>query len=311
MIANARMYSVSPQAGAAWRTLLMRVAQRAGVELAYVEHDAPAPIRALWERDDCACVLMCGYPFATAPVRYRLLAAPVPDLPRYGGLPRYFSEFIVRADSPCASLAQTFGTRLACMLPESNSGYNAPRRYLMEFGLVDGALYLPTEAATPTPQDVIDAVIAGRAEVGVVDSYVLDLLRLHAPGRIAALRTLAVTQSSPIPPLVASPGIDEEIAARLRGALLDAHRDPDCAEALATLRLARFAAVEPGDYRRLVRWAREADHAGVALTAATPVAQGLSSPLSQPSSRPSSQPLSEPLSEPLSKPLPHPSDPLA
>ncbi len=280
MIANARMYSVSPQAGQAWRTLLMRVAQRAGVELDYVEHDAPAPIRALWERDDCACVLMCGYPFAAAPVRYRLLAAPVPDLPRYGGLPRYFSEFIVRADSSCTSLAQTFGTRLACMLPESNSGYNAPRRYLMEFGLVDGALYLPTADATPTPQDVIDAVIAGKAEVGVVDSYVLDLLRLHAPERIAALRTLAVTQSSPIPPLVASPGIGEDIAVRLREALLDAHRDPGCAEALDMLRLSRFAAVEPGDYRRLVRWAREADQVGVALTAATPVAQGLSQPSS-------------------------------
>lgn len=307
MIANARMYSVSPLASDAWRTLLMRVSQRAGVALDYVEHDAPAPIRALWERDDCACVLMCGYPFAMAPVPYRLLAAPVPDLPRYGGLPRYFSEFIVRADASRTSLAQTFGTRLACMLPESNSGYNAPRRYLMEFGLVDGALYLPTEDATPTPQDVIDAVIAGRAEVGVVDSYVLDLLRLHAPERIAALRTLAVTQPSPIPPLVASPGIDEGVVARLREALLDAHRDPDCADALATLRLSHFAAMEPGDYRRLVRWAREADRAGVALTAATPVAQGVLQSLPEPMSLPSSQAFSGPFSTPFSDP----SDPLA
>lgn len=272
MIANARMYSVSEQAADAWRTLLMRVAQRAGVALDYVEHEPPAPIRSLWERDDCACVLMCGYPFATAPVRYRLLAAPVPNLARYGGLPRYFSEFIVRADASCTSLAQTFGTRLACMLPESNSGYNAPRRYLMEFGLVDGALYLPTEEATPTPQDVIEAVIAGTAEVGVVDSYVLDLLRLHAPERMGELRTLAVTHGAPIPPMVASAGIDEGVAERLRVALLRVHCDPDCAEAFATLRLSRFAAVVPGDYDRLVRWANEADRAGIALTASHPVA---------------------------------------
>lgn len=303
MIANARMYSVSPQAAKAWRALLMRVAQRAGVALDYVEHDAPAPIRALWDRGDCACVLMCGYPFAASPVGYRLLAAPVPDLPRYGGLPRYFSEFIVRADTSRTSLAQTFGTRLACMLPESNSGYNAPRRYLMEFGLVEGALYLPTDDATPTPQDVIDAVIAGRAEVGVVDSYVLDLLRLHAPERIAAVRTLAVTQSSPIPPLVASPGIGEDIAARLREALLHAHRDPECGEALAVLRLSRFAEMVPDDYRRLVRWAHEADRAGVALTAATPVVQGVLPFL------PESVPAS--LSEPSLESLRHPSDPLA
>lgn len=45
MIANARMYSVSAPVEQAWRALLVHVADRAGVDLPYVEHPAPAPDR--------------------------------------------------------------------------------------------------------------------------------------------------------------------------------------------------------------------------------------------------------------------------
>ncbi len=117
--------------------------------------------------------------------------------------PIYFSEFIVHADSSAQTLAQTFGGRLACMLPESNSGYNAPRHFLMRQAPAGSrTLYRPTARPTPTPLATIDAVIGGEAEVGVVDSYVLDLLRSYTPERMAELKTLAHTPAAPIPPLV-------------------------------------------------------------------------------------------------------------
>jgi ABC-type phosphate/phosphonate transport system substrate-binding protein len=267
MIGNARMYSVTAPVAQAWRALLALVAERAGVALPYVEHAAPAPISALWARPDCGCVFMCGYPYASAPLMPHLLAAPVPALARYGGRPVYFSEFIVRADAPVHALAQTFGGRLACMLSESNSGYNAPRHYLMRLAPAGKhALYRPAAWLTPTPRAVIDAVIAGHAEVGVVDSYVLDLLRCHEPALAAQLKTLDVTPAAPIPPLVASAQIDPRQAARVRAALLALHEDAAGAAVLAPLELARFAAVRPADYAGLPALAREADQAGFALT---------------------------------------------
>lgn len=267
MIANARMYAVTPQAEAAWRALLARVSERAGVALPYVEHPAPAQVNALWARPDCGCVFMCGYPFASAPVTPRLLAAPVPSHPRYHGRPVYFSEFIVRADAPVQSLAQTFGGRLACMLPESNSGYNAPRHYLM--GLAPPgtqALYQPAAIATPTPREVIDAVLAGAAQVGVIDSYVMDLLRRYDPWLAAQLKTLALTPPAPIPVLVASAGADPQQCLRVRNALLAMHQDAAGTALLAALGLACFVAAEPADYACLPAMANEADRAGFALT---------------------------------------------
>lgn len=266
MISNARMYAVTEPVAKAWQALFGRVAELAGVELAYVEHPAPALISALWDRPDCGCVFMCGYPYASAAEPRRLIAAPVPAAARYQGRPIYFSEFIVRADSPAQTLSQTFGGRLACMLPESNSGYNAPRHFLMLQAPSARALYRPAARPTPTPQETIEAVIDGDAEVGVVDSYVLDLLRQHEPKLATRLRTLAQTPAAPIPPLVASAGADAEQCDRIRSALLALHRDNHGAALLATLGLVRFDAVQPGDFAGLVSLARESDRVGFSLT---------------------------------------------
>ncbi|EHP43840.1 ABC transporter permease [Cupriavidus basilensis OR16] len=269
MIANARMYAVAAPVGQVWRALLTYVGERAGVAWAYVEHAAPAPLSALWARPDCGCVFMCGFPFVSAGSRHRLLAAPVPSLPRYADRPAYFTEFIVRDDAAFTTLEAAFGGRLACMLPESNSGYNAPRHYLMAKAAASaGTLFRPTAAPTPTPRQVIDAVIRGEAEVGVVDSYVLDLLRMHAPALMAQVRTVAVTPASPIPPLVASPLTDDDTVVRVRAVLLDLHLDPACTGWLAQLRLARFAQVSAQDYDVLACYASEADQAGFTLTGA-------------------------------------------
>jgi ABC-type phosphate/phosphonate transport system substrate-binding protein len=271
MIANARMYDVSEPVALAWRALLARLAERSGLALSYVEHAPPTPISALWARPDCGCVFMCGFPYVTSARRPHLLAAPVPSLPRYGDRPVYFTEFIVRTDANVHSLAQTFGSRLACMLRESNSGHNAPRHYLLKHAAAGArALYRSTTSPTPTPLEVIDAVISAQAEVGVVDSYVLDLLRLHSPARLAQLKTVAVTPASPIPPLVASGEISGDTVARVRAALLELHRDADAAVQMATLALARFAPVEESDYAVLAGYADRADAAGFALTGDIP-----------------------------------------
>ena len=83
LIANARMYSPTPHAGAAWRALFEIVADRAGVALAAIEHPFPAPLEALWERDDLGAAFMCGWPYARSFRRHRLVAAPIAAPPRY------------------------------------------------------------------------------------------------------------------------------------------------------------------------------------------------------------------------------------
>src|SRR5262245_55943009 len=109
LVANARMYAVTPAVKAAWQELFAYLARAAGVPLDYIDHAAPAPLEALWARDDLGAAFMCGFPFALAATPPTLLAAPVPSPARYGDAPRYCTDLVVRANSRFATFADTYG----------------------------------------------------------------------------------------------------------------------------------------------------------------------------------------------------------
>jgi ABC-type phosphate/phosphonate transport system substrate-binding protein len=224
VIANARMYAVTPGATAAWRRLFEAVGRRSGVNLAYVEHAAPAPLEQLWARGDLGAVFMCGWPFACHPApRPCLVAAPVPAPARYGGRPVYMTDLVVRADRGFARLEDTFGGRLAWTVGHSQSGFNALRHFLAPWRRRRGApLFATTVGPLVTPRRVIDAIVSGEADIGPLDAYWHDLLKRHEPATAAQLRVIATTDPAPIPPLVASPDLDPESLARLRAAFLGA-----------------------------------------------------------------------------------------
>ena len=155
-----------------------------------IDHAPPAPISELWQRPDKAAVFMCGLPWSLATPRPTLVAAPRPSPAAYGGRACYWTDLVVRADSPFQSLEQTFGHRLALTTPESQSGYAAPLYALMAHG---GAKPLYREIIEPrfTPMGALTAVIENKAEVAPLNSYALALLtnmRRRLPRRPASSR---------------------------------------------------------------------------------------------------------------------------
>ncbi|MGO8917255.1 MAG: phosphate/phosphite/phosphonate ABC transporter substrate-binding protein [Stellaceae bacterium] len=243
MIANARMYAVTPAVGALWRRLLDGIAARAGMDVEVIEHAPPAPIADLWRRPDKAAVFMCGLPYGLADPRPVLVAAPVPSPSAYGDRPIYWSSLVVRADSRFRTVEDTFGERLALTTPDSQSGYAAALRYFAKFART-GPLYREVVAPVITPRGALMAVISGAAEVAPIDSYALDLLARHATELTAQVRVIARTVQTPIPPLVASHG---EVAP-LAAAFLAAHEDAALRPIMADLLLTRFVRPEAADY---------------------------------------------------------------
>jgi ABC-type phosphate/phosphonate transport system substrate-binding protein len=246
MIANARMYSVSLEAAALWRGLLAAVIAHAGLDIELLEHTEPAPIKELWQRPDKAAVFMCGLPFSLSHPRPELIAAPVPAPPDFHGLPQYWSEMVVRDDSAFRSIEDTFGTRIALTVPDSQSGCLAALHYLMT-----AADRFPPygEVITPrvTPLGAMSAVIDGAAEVAPIDSYAYCLLQKYRPDLTSRLRVIARTVPTPIPPLVAS-GRGFET---LQAAFLEAHRIASIAPLMAALLLERFVRPDPRSYDAL------------------------------------------------------------
>jgi hypothetical protein len=246
MIANARMYSVSPEAAGLWRRLLAAVIEHAGLDVTLLEHTAPAPINELWQRPDKAAVFMCGLPFSRSDPRPELVAAPVPSPPDFGGLPQYWSEMVVRKDSGLQTIQDTFGGRIALTVPDSQSGCLAALYYLMTAG---DRFPLYGEVITPrvTPLGAMSAVIEGAADVAPIDSYAFCLLQKYRRNLTSQLRSVGRTAPTPIPPLVSSSaGIE-----RLQAAFLAAHRIAALAPLMAGLMLDRFVRPDPASYDAL------------------------------------------------------------
>lgn len=263
MIANARMYSVNAATAAAWRALLKWVFARVGVACEVVDYPPPQPLSDLWARPDLGCAFMCGYPYAWTRPRSTLLAAPVPDDERCGGEPIYWSDIVVRADASLLALEDLVDRRFAFTTPDSQSGYQAPRELLAPLAKERGGrLFAATVGPLVTPRRVVEAVMAGDADAGPLDSYAHRLLRNTEPGLVAGLRVIAATALAPIPPLVASPAVAPSDAARLTEALLSVHESAKLAPVRAALSLARFERVQAERYDELLRRAGAADAQG-------------------------------------------------
>ncbi len=246
MIANARMYSVSPEAAALWRRLLTALIERSGLDVELLEHAEPLPISELWRRGDMAAVFMCGLPYSLSHPRAELIAAPVPAPPEFLGLPQYWSEMVVRKDSTLQTLNDSFGGRIALTVPDSQSGCVAALNYLMSAG---DRFPLYEEVISPqiTPLGAVSAVVDGAADIAPVDSYAYRLMQRYRPDLTSRLRSVARTASTPIPPLVASaPGLD-----RLQAAFLEAHQVAEIAPLMRALLLERFVRPDPDSYDAL------------------------------------------------------------
>ena len=263
MIASARMYSWSASAAAAWHRLLGWVAKTAGVDVTLLDQSDPSSLDELWARDDMGCVFMCGYPWAMRRDRPALLASPVPAPPRYGGQAVYVTDFIVRADGPHRTLADTFGGAIAYSTEHSHSAYNAPRYHLLRHRSPERpTLYRTVLGPYVRQRPIIDAVIQGEADVAAVDGYALDLMRRHDPETAARVRVVDTTVPAPSPPLVASPGVSGAARARLADALVTAHESREARSLLDDVLLARFDRVTPSEFEVFLERDRAAREAG-------------------------------------------------
>jgi hypothetical protein len=189
---------------------------------------------------------MCGLPFSRSDPRPELIAAPVPSPPDFHGLPQYWSDMVVRKVSRYQTIEDTFGSRIALTVPDSQSGCLAALYFLMP---IARRFPLYQELITPqvTPLGAVSAVVDGAADVAPIDSYAYSLLQKYRSDLTSQLRVVARTPRTPIPPLVASIGGFEPLS----GAFLEADRIASIAPLMRGLLLERFVRPDPNTYDAL------------------------------------------------------------
>ena len=261
------MYALDAHVESLWARVFARVADASGVALQPFAYPPPAPLRDLWLRNDLGCVFICGYPWATWDLTEALrplpIAVPLFLAHRHESHPVYCTDIVVRTDSRIDSMADLHGKRFAYTTPESQSGYQAPRRFFADVAAASGGRWFSSVVGPlVTPRGVVDAVLSGTADVGPLDSYWHDLLRLHEPATAQHLRVIARTPLAPAPLLVCSAEVPSSLRSRLTDAFVALAGASDMKDVLGELALAGFRAVEAALYAQLVTLSRDADKLG-------------------------------------------------
>ncbi len=192
---------------------------------------------------------ICGRPYVdllAAGGPLALLAAPVMAGARYGGRPIYFSDVVVRRDSPFQRFADLRGASWAYNEPGSQSGYHVTRYHLARLG--ETGQYFGRIVASGGHVRSLAMILAGQIDASAIDSTVLEWQLARDPALAGRFRVVETLGPSPIPPLVVAGERGLALREQLRAALLALPETVEGQAFLALGGLSRFAAVNDSDY---------------------------------------------------------------
>jgi len=149
-----------------------------------------------------------------------LLPVPVPLDPRSAGLPVYFSDVIVPADSSATSLADLRDTTWAYNDRNSKSGWFA---LLERIAPVAPDAFFSALIAAGSHLKAIEYVSMGLAGAAAIDSNALRLQLEEHPELASRLRVLESWGPFAIQPSVIRSSIDDGLKQRIASALLTLH----------------------------------------------------------------------------------------
>jgi len=258
---------VSESGVAVYDHLTRYLTRKTGLRIEFVSGLAYSTINSMLEDGALHCGFICGLPYVLLHDRpkpaARLLAAPILKASRYQGQPKYYSDLIVRKDSPYQSLHDLKGRTYAYNDEFSNSGYNMPRYRLLQLGLTKG--FFGKLIRSGSHEESIRRVASGEAEASFVDSLVLDYDREKGLGYAHEVRVLESAGPAGICPLVASAELPAELGETLQRELLRMHEDPEGRKLLDDALLDRFAAVDDSNYDDIRAMKTAAEKAGVTV----------------------------------------------
>jgi phosphonate transport system substrate-binding protein len=214
----------------------------------------------LHERADLAFI--CGLPYVEHTLlgipRFEPLVAPVLTGERYGGKPIYFSDVIVRRESPLWSFADLRGRSWVYNEPHSQSGYGITRYHLVQKGETAGYFSRVLEAGYH--ERAIRMVCSGEVDASAIDSHVLAVTLRDDPALAGRLRIIDTFGPSPIQPIVAGDHLSKSLQGDVKEVLLEMSGDGTVKPQLARALVERFEPVSDSTYDdiRRMRAAAEA-----------------------------------------------------
>jgi phosphonate transport system substrate-binding protein len=176
-----------------------------------------------------------------------LLAAPVLSGERYQQRPIYYSDVVVRKNSPYTSFQDLRGCRWAFNEEASHSGYNHVVADMLKRGI--SFPYFGETIKSGSHLNSLHMVLEGEADATAIDSHILDVV-LRRDAHVAShVRIVDMFGPSSIPPVVVARRLDPTLKAQIQMALLTMHHDPVVARALQLGGIEHFVPVQDEHYQ--------------------------------------------------------------
>src|SRR5262249_19708899 len=146
------------------------------------------------ELDSADVAVVCGLAYVERALRgdcpVEPIAAPVLRGARYGGRPIYFSDVIVRRDSPCRNFADLRGRSWAYNECHSQSGYGITRFVLARDGQAKG--YFGRLVDAGWHERAVRLVATGECDASAIDSHLLAVIFRDGPDLVKELRIVDI-----------------------------------------------------------------------------------------------------------------------
>jgi phosphonate transport system substrate-binding protein len=203
-----------------------------------------------FEQGEADLGVICGLPYvwlaARRPTPVEPLAAPVLAGDRYGGRPIYYSDVIVRDDSPITCLEELRGCTWAYNEPASHSGHTVTLYSLVGMGARPGFFSRVVEAGFH--QRAMRLVHTGTVDAAAIDSQVMAVELRDHPQLADRLRVVGTFGPSTIQPVVAASRLPDQLKDEVRQLLVELGDDPTARPLLAHGFVDRFRLVDDAAY---------------------------------------------------------------
>jgi phosphonate transport system substrate-binding protein len=174
------------------------------------------------------------------------IAAPILRGERYGGRAVYFSDVIVRRESPFRTFHDLRGCSWSFNEPLSQSGYGVTRYHLVRLGETAGFFGKVIEAGFHHRS--LDLVCQGVVDASAIDSHVLALTLRDQPELTEQIHVLDSLGPSTIQPVVVGTWLPRLLRSRIQAALVDMVEDEVGRALLALGLIERFVPRTDADY---------------------------------------------------------------
>lgn len=235
------------------------LSERVGCEVSFVARESYQSILELLASDRIDVAWICGYPYVRDEGNVSLFAVPL-----YQDKPDYQSYLIQpkAAKNPVKGWADLRGRVLAYSDPLSNSGWLVAQVQLAKVHLRSRDLKRTFFAHGH--RNVAEAVAARLADVGAIDGYVWETMRLQGMAAVAQTEVVWRSVFFGFPPLVTKQGSNHPYVPGLQSALLTMHQDETGRELLRALNLTGFTKGSSSMFDSIRRQAQTVLGSGVA-----------------------------------------------